>query len=176
MTLVPTDEATPAPTKPYETASPTPVSTTTPIPSPSPTVSPTPSPTPTPTQAPVLSGNVGDIITFGSYEQDNVSSNGKEPIEWIVLSNDGEKMLLLSKYALDCKQYNTEDTEITWENCTLRNWLNGSFYNTAFSEKEKLMIKKTIVVNDDNPESGTKGGNNTSDNIFLLSIDDMKKT
>ena len=27
----------------------------------------------------------GDIVTFGAYEQDNDASNGKEPIEWIVL-------------------------------------------------------------------------------------------
>ena len=32
-----------------------------------------------------LKYSAGDIITFGSYEQDNDTSNGAEPIEWRVL-------------------------------------------------------------------------------------------
>ncbi len=44
---------------------------------------------------------VGDVIYFGSYEQDNNLSNGKEEIEWIVLAKENRKALLISKYALD---------------------------------------------------------------------------
>lgn len=45
----------------------------------------------------------GQLVRFGSYEQDNDTSNGKEPIEWIVLSVDEEqgRALLLSRYVLD---------------------------------------------------------------------------
>ena len=42
--------------------------------------------------------SVGDIITFGHYEQDNNLDNGAEPIEWIVLDVQDGKALLLSKY------------------------------------------------------------------------------
>ena len=135
----------------------------------------TPTSLPTPTSAPFINGKVGDIISFGSYEQDNNISNGKEAIEWIVLSNDGEKMLLLSKYALDCKPYNDKNEDVTWENCSIRNWLNDSFYKIAFNSVEKELISKTKLINKDNLEVGTKGGNDTNDKVFLLSLDDTTK-
>ncbi len=122
----------------------------------------------------------GDIIVFGSYEQDNNTENGKEPIEWIVLSNDDKELLVLSKYALDCQPYNTKFTDITWEECSLRKWLNSDFYNAAFSASEKKLIKTTKLKNNDNPvygtEYGSKGGNDTKDNVFLLSYEDMINT
>ncbi len=119
----------------------------------------------------------GDIIVFGSYEQDNNTNNGKEPIEWIVLSNDGKEMFVVSKYILDCQPYNTEYLDdITWEDCTLRKWLNDDFYNAAFSASDKKLIKSTKIKNNDNPEYGIKGGNDTKDNVFLLSLEDMINT
>ena len=122
----------------------------------------------------------GDIILFGSYEQDNDLSNGKEPIEWIVLSNSmssrGTVLYLMSKYALDCKLYNETSVDITWENCTLRKWLNNDFYNEAFNNSEKLMVLISVLKNDDNPDWGTPGGNNTDDKVFLPSIADMINT
>lgn len=121
----------------------------------------------------VKEAKVGDIVIFGAYEQDNISSNGMEPIEWFVLDQKDGKLLLLSKYALDCKGYNEGWEETNWENCTLRNWLNNEFYNTAFSEVERTNIAVTFVVNVDNLYYGTKGGNNTYDKIFLLSIEEM---
>ena len=63
---------------------------------------------------------VGDTIKLGTYEQDNNKSNGKEEIEWRVLDIDGNEALLISEYALDCKPYNEEYAEITWEDFTLR--------------------------------------------------------
>ena len=113
---------------------------------------------------------VGDIIEFGAYEQDNDTSNGKEPIEWQVLERDGDKVLVISKYALDCKPYNTEYEDVTWETCTLRTWLNGTFLNEAFSEAEQAIIQTTEVSADRNPDYSTDPGNATEDKIFLLSI------
>ena len=82
------------------------------------------------------------------------------------------KALLLSKYALDTKPYNEDNTEVTWETCTLRSWLNKEFYTTAFKEKERSSIAETLVRNADNPEYGTEGGNDTRDKVFLLSIEE----
>ncbi len=119
---------------------------------------------------------VGDVVTFGNYEQDNVTSNGKEAIEWIVLDkySDGS-YLLVSQYGLDAKPYNDTLCAFTWDMCTLRTWLNGTFYNTAFSSTEKGKIKTTNVKNDDNFFWGTKGGSDTKDKVFLLSSDESKK-
>ena len=119
--------------------------------------------------------NVGDTVKFGSYEQDNNTSNGKEVIEWIVLAKEGDKALVISDKALDCKPYNEEYEDATWENCTLRKWLNSTFLNNAFTSEEQALILTTNVVNDDNPNYGTSGGNNTQDKIFLLSIDEANK-
>lgn len=111
-------------------------------------------------------------ITFGSYEQDNNTENGMEAIEWIVLAEKDGKLLLLSKYGLDCQQYHEIETDITWENCTLRTWLNNDFYNTAFTEEQKNVILETTLTNPDNSVAGIEGGNDTTDKIFLLSIDE----
>ncbi|MBO4415090.1 MAG: FecR domain-containing protein [Lachnospiraceae bacterium] len=120
---------------------------------------------------------IGDIIKLGKYEQDNNTGNGTEDIEWVVLSVEDDKALVLSKYALDRQSYNQEYMEITWEECTLRKWLNDDFYNAAFSKSEKSMIKTTRVKTNDNPvygtQQGSKGGNDTEDKIFLLSLDDI---
>lgn len=118
---------------------------------------------------------IGDSYTFGTYEQDNNISNGKEAIEWTVLDKDGISLLLVSKQALDCQQYNTSYTDVAWENCSLRKWLNNSFLNTAFSEEEKALIQNTTVSADKNPKYSTDPGNATTDKVFLLSINEAKK-
>lgn len=124
---------------------------------------------------PDLSGiAVGDVITFGHYEQDNNLDNGPEAIEWIVLDVQDGKALLLSKYALDTKPYNTEFDDITWEQCTLRTWLNNDFLMTAFNETEQSVILTTYVDNSSaqghSAWSSISGGNNTEDRISLLSF------
>ena len=111
---------------------------------------------------------VGSVIKFGCYEQDNNSSNGKEDIEWIVLKNEENRLLVISKYMLDCKPYNTESISVTWENCSLRRWLNDSFLNTAFSSDEKSHIQ-TMMVGADKFYLNIDPGNDTEDKVFLLS-------
>ena len=127
--------------------------------------------------------NPGDIVILGSYEQDNDLSNGAEPIEWQVLGTRDGHTLLLSKYALDTKQYHSPaypgelswNNKPTWEECALRSWLNNDFYNTAFSASDKQRI---VTAHNANPDSyelykiyncGAEGGNATDDNVFLLS-------
>jgi hypothetical protein len=117
----------------------------------------------------------GDTYIFGAYEQDNDTANGKEDIEWLVLDRQYDKILIISKYGLDAKPYNKESVDITWEKCTLRSWLNGDFYNAAFNADEKKAIVQTEVSADKNPEYSTNPGNDTTDNVFLLSINEVNK-
>mgnify|MGYP001036542408 CR=1 FL=1 len=123
----------------------------------------------------LMKANVGDTVSFGSYEQDNDISNGKEDVEWLVLEVKDGKVLLISKYALDCQQYNTSYTKVTWETCTLRKWLNNGFVNAAFSDNEKAMISTVTVSADKNPEYSTNPGSATTDKVFLLSINEAEK-
>lgn len=96
-----------------------------------------------------------------------------ERIRWRVLSNDGSTLFVAADRGLDCKDYHDPGISITWENCTLRSWLNSSFYNTAFSSAEQGAIISQNVMNEDNPCYGKEGGNNTMDNVYLLSIGEV---
>ena len=123
----------------------------------------------------ITRANAGDTVFFGFYEQDNVTTNGKEDIEWNVLAKEDNRALLISKYALDCKQYNAELTDVTWETCSLRQWLNSTFLNDAFSAEEQALIQDTYVSADIDPKARTNPGNATTDKVFLLSINEVNK-
>lgn len=119
---------------------------------------------------------VGDIIYFGTYEQDNNFSNGKEEIEWRVLEKDENgRMLVVSKYALDCRNYHSSVKQITWEDSDIRSWLNNDFYSNAFASSEKSAVKTVTNENTGNSDFNVNGGNKTSDKIFILSIDEAKR-
>ena len=119
---------------------------------------------------------VGDVIYFGTYEQDNNFSNGKEEIEWRVLEKDENgRMLVVSKYALDCRNYHSSVKQITWEDSDIRSWLNNDFYSNAFSSSEKSAVKTVTNENTGNSDFNVNGGNKTSDKIFILSIDEAKR-
>ena len=123
---------------------------------------------------PLSSVRKGDIIRYGKYYQD--TDRQKSPIEWLVLHVKEKEVLLISRYALDCKQYyhGYTSTSITWENCDLRKWLNGDFIKSAFSEEEAERILVSDIKNDDIPQHH-KGGNNTKDRVFCLSISEAEQ-
>lgn len=114
-----------------------------------------------------------EIDTFGSYEQDGNTSNGKEPIEWLVLDRDGDKVLLLSKYALDYQSfmpfYEPVTEPFTWESSSLRRWLNGTFLNSAFSADERQRLLTTTVITSPGSLHRGNGPITTEDRVFLLS-------
>ena len=112
--------------------------------------------------------NVGGIVTFGTYGDD---------IEWIVLDTEENRSLLISRYGLCLQAYN-RDEPITWENCSLRKWLNETLFFDIFSDEEQKAILKTSVDNrqsQGNSGWNSKGGNNTTDQIFLLSYAEARK-
>lgn len=89
---------------------------------------------------------------------------------------------------LDVQSYNYTITDVTWETCTRRSWLNGygaeknkegkdysgsGFLDNAFSADEQSAIQTANVVNDDNPNHGTEGGNDTTDKVYLLSVGEV---
>lgn len=69
-----------------------------------------------------------------------------EPILW---EQHGD--VYISRYVLDCKMYDAQEKKYTyglgrqieyanstsWDTCSIRLWLNGDFYQTAFSASEK---------------------------------------
>ena len=123
----------------------------------------------------IKNAKVGDIVYFGTYEQDNDTSNGKEDIKWRVLAKENNRILVISDKALDCQPYNSSYRDITWENCTLRKWLNNDFVNAAFTAEERAKIPMVTVSADKNPKYDTDPGNATKDKVFLLSIVEAEK-
>lgn len=118
---------------------------------------------------------VGDEYMFGSYEQDNDLANGKEDIQWIVLEKNDEQLLLISKYAIDAIEYNGAKTDVNWESCSLRSWLNNYFYNEAFSNEQQKAIEISTVIADNNPDFSENPGNDTEDKVYLLSKKEFGK-
>ncbi len=119
------------------------------------------------------SWKIGGYPKFGTYYYRN--THEKFPIEWYVLAREGSKALIISRYVIDSEKYHNESTDITWENSTIRKWLNNEFINTAFSNNEREKIQTTYVLNPNNSAKGTVGGNSTYDKIFLLSTDEARK-
>ncbi len=110
-------------------------------------------------------------VKFGLYYQNSISV--KDPIEWIVLERKCGKALLISKYGIDCKPYNPESIDTTWETAPLRKWLNNDFLNSAFNRMEQKKIQTTRVFTPDGYK--VRGGKATTDKIFLLSIEEAEQ-
>ena len=151
-----------------------------------------------------IEGGQASSVYFGNYRQssDGSGSYNADPVKWRVLANDENssgKLLLLADQNLDVKPYNSSYTSITWEKSTIRSWLNGyganennygtdyssdNFIDTAFSSNEQSAIAETHVYNatqsdgssNPNPSYSTSGGNNTTDKIFLLSIEEANNS
>ncbi len=119
--------------------------------------------------AAISGAEIGDIVSFGRYEQDGDPASEPEPLEWFVLDQENGKRLLLSRTCLTCMAYHEMDGDITWEDCTLRSWLNKDFFGEAFSDQEQQLIAQNHNENPDEDRHGTDGGNDTEDYVFLLS-------
>ena len=111
----------------------------------------------------------GDIITFGVYPKNDTAG-----IDWLVLSVSADQVLLISQQILDVRPFHegtkAADEVISWETCSLRAWLNDTFYNTAFSSELKNLIQLSTVNNSlySNNDISTYF-NNTHDVIHLTS-------
>ena len=125
----------------------------------------------------------GDYIAFGAFEQDNDESDGKEPIEWLVLAREEDKLLLISRYVLDYRENNSWDDRgtDTWPGSSLRRWLNETFLFEAFSEEEQALIQVTTVPAENDPIYAENGfswlaqpdGEDTEDKLFVFSVSEV---
>jgi len=102
---------------------------------------------------------IGDKITFDKYE-------------WRVLEIRDNKALIITEYIIEQRSFHNICQDITWAECSLREYLNHEFYEN-FNETDKSRIIPTINKNLDNQWYGTKGGEDTKDKIFLLDIEEV---
>jgi len=119
----------------------------------------------------VAEKEVFQTVTFGTYEQDGNTSNGPEPIEWVVFQEEGNNdyVVLMSLYILDAQPFHTERDYTTWAYSSIREWLNDDFAETAFTKEEiETYLLKAQFTNPSNPFDGTDCGPDTEDGVFLL--------
>ena len=124
-----------------------------------------------------------EIVQNNEAENGVISHNGNlyyregkrifeyAPIQWRVLSVASDGIYVMSEKMLDSKMYNNVNVPITWADCTLRTWLNGYFYNFAFSSTEKKAVKLTRLINED--YAGNDGGIDTYDRVWIPSLSDV---
>ncbi|PIQ20369.1 MAG: hypothetical protein COW65_15405, partial [Cytophagales bacterium CG18_big_fil_WC_8_21_14_2_50_42_9] len=103
----------------------------------------------------------GDILPFGNFK-------------WQVLDIKDGKTLIITEGIIELRWYHKEFIEITWADCEIRAYLNNEFYK-VFNQDEKARIIPTVNSNYDNPWFKTKGGIDTTDRIFLLSLEEVCK-
>ncbi len=125
--------------------------------------------------------SVGDIFEFGRYMVQAAVKPYKYPakiyksMEWYVLAREGSRMLLLSKDCVDWEFIDGTGHPQTWENCFARKELLPAFFKDTFTEEEKSLIIPVWLETKDNVKFGTKGGEDTTDQIFFLSIEEFQK-
>ncbi len=86
----------------------------------------------------------GERVVFGRTEQDGNTTNGAEPIEWIVLAAQGDTRLVLSADALFAMGYSDSWKQTDWEDSSVNAYLNGEFLS-AFSEGERANFADTGI-------------------------------
>jgi len=131
-----------------------------------------PEPTTIPTEPPVV-WQVGQTVTMGVYPMESSGYGGN--IEWQVLDVSGEKALIISRYCLDAAKFHNTKEAVTWETSDLRCWLNNDFLYVAFSDAELDYIQSTSLSTPDSTYGNKTGGNNTTDQVFCLSIDEAER-
>ena len=122
---------------------------------------------------------------------DSIRANGTivwfkvEPIRWLVLNydeyiagRDAELELLSELVLTGYIHFNPSAYDgNSWETSYIREWVNGTFYNSAFTTDEQAMITTSAVLNNvtgDFAYSTSDGtGTTTNDKIYLRSYFEM---
>jgi len=102
---------------------------------------------------------IGQLMVFAGYN-------------WKILDIQNNRILLLSDTIMTKGNYHDYKEEVTWDNCTIREYLNGVFYDTLFNPQEKAFIQETLIINS-HQRRRVNIGQNTMDKLFLLSVDEV---
>jgi hypothetical protein len=103
------------------------------------------------------SATVGEIIQFGDYD-------------WRVLEVQDGRALVLSEHIIDRTMFCLFSA--TWEESGIRNWLNGAFLE-RFNQSDRARIIQSTVVNSGNAWHDNPDDNDTTDSVFLLSVEEV---
>ncbi len=85
-----------------------------------------------------------DVVTFGNYPQ--TSLGVEKPIRWYVVGKEGNKVTLLSVYALDSKKFHNKNEEVTFLGSDIFKWLNDDFKYRAFNDEETAVMASPVSL------------------------------
>ena len=119
-------------------------------------------------------------VLFVNMERERVKNRkvgeivGFADMDWIILEKKGDNVLLYKKTAKGSIPFDKEGKgTVTWENSSVRTWLNKDFLDEFFYKEEAAMLVPTAIENKPNPIYGTDSGKNTTDKVYLLSYDEF---
>jgi len=93
---------------------------------------------------------------------------------WRLLDLRGKWALIITEDIIECREYNDVWEPVSWEVCTMRDYLNGDFLST-FAAEDQEMIYEVWIDNVDNQWNKISAGKDTADKVFLLSIEEVVK-
>ncbi len=114
-----------------------------------------------------------DEFPFGTY-QFSYYYNNTAPIQWRIIKREGNKALLISEEALDCRAFSELHTEMTWKSSDIRNWLNTDFLAAAFSSTEQNLIQDTVIPEENVTGTEAPEDCGVTDKVFLLSSEEAE--
>ena len=123
-------------------------------------------------------GQNNQFSTTAKIEKDKCYYFKIEPIKWRILhTDDDDKLLLLCEDILTNMYFDSVTECNNYENSEIRHWLRDVFYEVAFNDEQRKLVKQTLVdnsVRSTNPNKGPQEDNpyicdDTNDYVFLLS-------
>lgn len=123
--------------------------------------------------------HIKPLIAFGRYP--SAEDGTCSPVLWKILEESDGRTLMISEMCIDVSAYNEKTDVVTWEDCTLRKYMNGQMLDELFSDDEKGLIIEVTNPNPDNALFHSKGGEpsgggkDTKDRIFLLNTVEAEK-
>lgn len=104
----------------------------------------------------------GSIIRFGNHD-------------WRILEiHDDNTALIITENIVEIREFHNIWESVTWEESDLRKHLNSVFIDTFSQEEQRRILPKNIQT-PNNEWFQIRGGNDTRDYIFLLSIEEVVK-
>jgi hypothetical protein len=114
-------------------------------------------------------------------EERDALSNGITKIpshsQWMVIQEEPNRVLILKKECVGLERYHANSNSyldsVTWQTCTLRQWLKD-FYTHTFTEEQKAQILE-IDVPIDRSQHEKGDAAHVRDKIFLLSTSEAER-
>lgn len=122
-----------------------------------------------------LNKKKGDIVTFGELDIDGNTENGSEALEWKIIDEDNSSYLVLCESFIDALAFDGAAVGATWTRSLIRKVINLSYFERAFSAKEKEVIIEKNVTADPNPSYETDPGTDSTSLFFILSCNEVNR-